>query len=237
MAVIAAGCGGAGGVDTSSTASGGLVATQPTPADAPTTTPRVAASTTEDSPVGGLPAGCAEGFAEYLGQIESVVVEFDPASANVGEYFRFDDAVSDKSIEILTANDYAATYNCSAVGLEWAYFDYNTPWDLVIEFATVNAPGTVAYLETTNRLSATDNGVMSDYGVASCDDAVAGIQKAVADQKTAGNTTLAHMGLDEGLALLGLYNAYLGEVRENTCPRDVLGNDEFGFMIERLPSS
>ena len=47
---------------------------------------------------------------------------------------------------------------------------------------------------------------------------------------------LAKIGLFEkmpfaaGVELLGLYKAYLGQVQIEACPRDALGNDEFGFF-------
>lgn len=38
------------------------------------------------------------------------------------------------------------------------------------------------------------------------------------------------MPFDAGVALLGLYKAYIGQVQIEACPRDALGNDEFGFF-------
>lgn len=38
------------------------------------------------------------------------------------------------------------------------------------------------------------------------------------------------MSVDEGVALLGLYKAYLADVRAGSCATDALGNEEFGFM-------
>ena len=62
-----------------------------------------------------------------------------------------------------------------------------------------------------------------------------GIKQTVADQTGAGNETLAYMTFAEGVALYGLYNTYSNAVGEGTCPRDVLGNDEWDFMRENLP--
>ena len=38
------------------------------------------------------------------------------------------------------------------------------------------------------------------------------------------------MTLEDGLALLGLYRAYMRDVQNEVCPRDALGNDEFDFF-------
>ena len=38
------------------------------------------------------------------------------------------------------------------------------------------------------------------------------------------------MALEDGLDLVGRYNAYMHEVQDEVCPRDQLGNDEFDFM-------
>lgn len=38
------------------------------------------------------------------------------------------------------------------------------------------------------------------------------------------------MPFDDGVELLGLYKAYMGQVQTEPCPRDALGNDECGFI-------
>jgi hypothetical protein len=43
-------------------------------------------------------------------------------------------------------------------------------------------------------------------------------------------TGVEEMGLDDGLALLGLYDAYMRDVQDEVYPRDALGNDEFDFF-------
>jgi hypothetical protein len=177
-----------------------------------------------------IPASCAAGFIEYLKAIEPVVAGFDPATDTLGDFFAADDAAGDKGYELLTANDSRATYSCSEVGLEFNYFDSRSPWAAIHEIASANAPGTVGYLQVNERVSAIDIAEMSDYGVATCDDAVARIKKGVADATNSGMATVDDMSVDPGIALLGLYNAYLAQVREELCPRDALGNDEFGFM-------
>lgn len=52
----------------------------------------------------------------------------------------------------------------------------------------------------------------------------------MAAELSGGAASAAAMGLEDGLALLGLYKAYLADVRNEICPRDELGNDEFGFF-------
>ena len=141
-----------------------------------------------------------------------------------------DQAVGEKSIELLMANDATAPYSCSEVGLEWAYFDSNTPWDAVLVVAGDAAPGTVAYLTTVRDMAAIDVAKVSDYGVEGCDAAVARIKERVAAELSGGAAGAEEMGLEEGLALLGLYKAYLRDVQTEVCPRDALGNDEFGFF-------
>lgn len=177
-----------------------------------------------------LPAACAEGFAKYLTQIEPIVSAFDPATATLGDLSAADQAVGEKSYELLTANNSTAPYSCSEVGLEWAYFDSNTPWDAVLAVAGASAPGTVAYLTAVRDLAAIDVAKVADYGVDGCDEAVASIKERVAAELSGGAEGAEEMALQEGLALLGLYKAYLADVRNEVCPRDELGNDEFGFF-------
>ncbi|MGQ0849579.1 MAG: hypothetical protein ACT4OP_10760 [Actinomycetota bacterium] len=238
LTLVVAACGG-GSASTS-------VAEAPTtqPAAAPTTPATDTTLSASDGPAttlaagpsAGLPEDCADGLAEYFGEIEPVVAGFDPGSAMMGEFFRFDDAASDRTYELVSANDSQATYDCNAVGLSWAYFDSNSPWEAVIEVAAERAPGAVAYLEGVKAVSAIDVAVMTNYGVSTCEEAVAQIKQAVADQVAAGKETLAHMAFHDGLELFGLYNAYMAEVQDERCPRDELGNDEFDFMREYLPN-
>jgi len=174
-----------------------------------------------------LPAACAEGFAKYLTQIEPIVSALDPATATLGDLSTADQAVGEKSVELLMANDATAPYSCSEVGLEWAYFDSNTPWDAVLAVASESAPGTVAYLTAVRDMAAIDVAKVTDYGVEGCDAAIAKIKDGVAAGGAGG---AAKMVLKEGLALLGLYRAYLADVRNGVCPPDKLGNDEFEFF-------
>jgi len=71
---------------------------------------------------------------------------------------------------------------------------------------------------------------VSDYGVEGCEAAVAGIKEQVATQTAGGTAEVDEMGLEDGLALLGLYRAYMGEVQDGACPADALGNDEFDLF-------
>ncbi len=174
-----------------------------------------------------LPAACAEGFAKYLTEIEPIVSAFDPATATLGDLSTADQAVGEKSYELLSANNSTAPYSCSEVGLEFAYFDSNTPWDAVLAVASTAAPGTVAYLTAVRDMAAIDVAKVTDYGVEGCDAAVAKIKAGVA---AGGADGAEKMALQEGLALLGLYKAYLADVRNEICPRDQLGNDEFSFF-------
>jgi hypothetical protein len=177
-----------------------------------------------------LPADCAEGFAAYLVEIEPIVSGLDPATATLGDLDTLDQAVHARSIELLQANDSRATYDCSAIGLEWAYFDASSPWDTVLTFAADEAPGTVAYLTALRDWKGLDEATLADYDIPHCDAAVNSIQERVAGQTTSGVAEVSEMPLDEGLDLLGLYRAYLEEVRNEVCPRDELGNDEFDFF-------
>ena len=174
------GCGGAATTSTSlvepTTTLAAMTDSGPTTteAEAPATTVGGPATTlAEEASTGAIPAECAAGFTEYLKEIEPIVAGFDPATAKVGDYYAVKDAVGEKSREALEANDYEATYSCSEVGLEFAYFDSRTPWAAVLVIATDQAPGTAAYLEATQEVSAMDVGQMTDYGAATCDEAVA----------------------------------------------------------------
>jgi hypothetical protein len=158
------------------------------------------------------------------------VSAFDPATATLRDLETADEAVREKSLELLRANDSRAPYSCSEVGLEWAYFDSRTPWDAVLAVAGAAAPGTVAYLTAVRDLAAIDVAKLTDYGVDGCDAAVADIKERVAAERAGGADHVREMPIQEGLALLGLYKSYLAEVRAEVCPRDELGNDEFGFF-------
>lgn len=241
MLVLVAGCGGAA---TTSTSLEAQTTTLAATSGSATTEVEATASTAggptttiaDDSSTGAIPADCAAGFAEYLQAIEPLVVVFDPATSILGDFYAVDGAASDKAFELLDANGGSATYSCSEVGLEFAYFSAQSPWDGILVIAQDQAPGTVAYLEAMKEISAIDESQMSDFGGATCDEAVAQIKQAFVDQTGAGNETLAHMTFDEGVALMGLYQTYSTAVGEGTCPPDVLGNDEWGFMQEYLPN-
>lgn len=62
------------------------------------------------------------------------------------------------------------------------------------------------------------------------DAAVASIKERVAAQMSGGMSRVDDMSFGDALALLGLYRAYMRNVQHEVCPRDALGNDEFGFM-------
>ena len=177
-----------------------------------------------------LPANCAAGLAAYLVTIEPLVKSFDPTKATLGDLSSMDEATSEKAFELLDANGGRAPYSCSEVGLEWAYFDSNTPWDAVLAVAADAAPGTVPYLTGLRATTSLDEAEMSDYQIAGCDEAVAAIKKRVSDEIAAGTDDIEQMPFDDGVALLGLYKAYIRQVQLETCPRDALGNDEFGFI-------
>lgn len=234
LVVVTAGCAGTGGEPTSTTATpttaaAGTTDSGPTTAPAPSTP----APTSEAASAGVIPAACATGFTDYLIQVEPVVAAFDPATAVFGEYFAFDQARREVGMELLSANDSRATYSCPQVGLEFSYFDADTPWEAVLVIARAEAPGTVAYLETTRVFTtAAEVGVLADYGVADCDAAVTIIKDTVAAQMAAGTDSVASMALDDGLALLGLMDAYYREVREERCPRDQLNNEVVGFASQ-----
>lgn len=189
--------------------------------------PASAAPSAATSNGAALPTACAAGLAKYLTEIEPLVSSFDPAKATLGDLSKADQAVGEKSYELLSANNSTAPYSCSEVGLQFAYFDTNTPWDAVMAVAGTSGPGTLGYLTAVRDMSMIDGSKVTDYGVEGCDAAVAKIKAGVASGPADG---AAAMGLQEGLALLGLYKAYLADVRNEICPRDVLGNDEFGFF-------
>lgn len=190
-----------------------------------------AAASEETAEGGALPAACAEAFSTYLTEIEPIVAGFDPARATFSDLSTTEQAVRDKSMELLRANDSTAPYSCPEVGLEWAYFSSNTPWDAVLVVAGDAAPGTVAYLTSVRDLAAIDVAKVGDFGVEGCDAAVAGIKEQVASAAAGGADGVLGMTLQDGLALLGLYKAYLADVRNEICPRDELGNDEFDFFL------
>jgi hypothetical protein len=177
-----------------------------------------------------LPAKCAEGLAAYLKAIEPVVSSFASAKATLGDLSTAERATSDKAFELLNANGGRAPYSCSEVGLEWAYFDSNSPWDAILAVAANAAPGTVAYLTGLRATKALDVAKLSDYGIAGCDEAVKTIKKRVADQTASGKKGVEKMPFADGVKLLGLYKAYIREVQTQACPRDALGNAEFGFF-------
>jgi hypothetical protein len=196
---------------------------------APPSSPASAAPSEAAVNGGALPTACAQGLAKYLTEIEPIVSSFDPATATLGDLSTADQAVHDKSIELLMANNATAPYSCSEVGLEWAYFDSKTPWDAVLVVAGDAAPGTVAYLTAIRDEAAIDLAKVTDYGVEGCDAAVAKIRQLIAAAGS-GRNGAEGMGIKDGLALLGLYKAYMSDVGHEICPRDVLGNDEFDFF-------
>jgi hypothetical protein len=179
---------------------------------------------------GVIPAACAAGFIEYLTAIEPLVADLNPETATLGEFGAADRAAREKGFELLSANESRATYSCSEVGLEFNYFDARSPWAAIHEIADAQAPGTAAYLQVKEQLSDIETKTLADYGSPSCDEVVAQIKEAVAQELAAGSKTTNDLGIDKGLALLGLYKAYIADVRAETCPRDALGNDEFSFM-------
>jgi hypothetical protein len=192
--------------------------------------PAESAAASAASNAGALPADCAKGLADYLVAIEPLVSKFDPAKATLGDLRDAKDAVQTKSVELLMANDARAPYSCAEVGLEYAFFDSSTPWDAVLVVAGASAPGTVAYLNAQREMAALDVNKVTDYGVEGCDAAVAAIKKGVKAHSNKGKSEVADMGFKDGVALLGLYRAYMHDVQNEVCPRDVLGNDEFDFF-------
>ena len=160
LVLVLAGCSASPGtVPTDGANSGSIAPSTPAGSSTPAMTaapsfPASAAPSGGTGNSGALPAACAEGFAKYLADIEPVVSAFDPATATLGDVSTADQAVNEKSIELLMANDSRAPYSCSEVGLEWAYFDSNTPWDAVLALAASTAPGTVGYLTAVRDMAA-----------------------------------------------------------------------------------
>jgi hypothetical protein len=234
LVILVVGCGGAAGSAPAGTSS----TTSSAPAPAGSTAPGAPSSEASAAPSEGpaasttaaLPADCAQGLGDYLVTIEPLVKGFDPAKATLADLLDADEAVQEKSVELLMANDARAPYSCSEVGLEWAYFDSRTPWDAVLAVAGDAAPGTVPYLTATRTMSAMDVDPVSAYGIEGCDAAVASIKKQVASLTKSGTSKVVEMGFDDAVKLLGLYKAYMRDVGNEVCPRDALGNDEFGFM-------
>jgi hypothetical protein len=227
--VLLSGCPGA---TTSPTLSGQATTPAQTSATGSTGAPPATSQATTAAGVE-IPAACVAGFTAYLKAIEPVVAGFDPTTAIFGAFFDADDAAGEKGIELMTANGARATYSCPEVGLEFAYFDSHSPWAAIHAIATAQAPGTEPYLQVKEQVSAIDNAQLSDYDVATCDDAVARIKQEIADQTAAGTDTVDNMSVTEGIDLLGLYKAYLSDVQDGACPADALGNDEFGFIGSR----
>jgi hypothetical protein len=200
-------------------APGASTSTNATPVTGPATPGTVA-----------IPDSCKTGFIAYLKAIEPVVSDFKASTSTFGDFFDVDQAAGEKGIELMTTNGGRATYSCSEVGLEFAYFDSHSPWAAIQEVAAANAPGTVDYLQTHEKVSSLDNAQLSDYSVTTCDDAVSRIKAGVSDTMGAGQETVDDMAVPTGVALLGLYHAYLGQVQAGACPADKLGNDEFAFF-------
>ena len=233
IVLMLAGCSATpGAAPTDGPPAGSSAPSAPSGSSAPgeTALPPSPASSQAAGNAGVLPGACEAGFAKYLTEIESIVSAFDPATATLGDLSTADQAVQEKSYELLAANNSTAPYSCSEVGLEFAYFDSNTPWDAVMAVASTAAPGTVAYLTAVRDMAAIEVAKVTDYGVEGCDAAVASIKERVAAELSGGADGGEDMGLKEGLALLGLYKAYMADVRNEICPRDELGNDEFGFF-------
>ncbi len=205
-------------------------AVSPAPAGSSAASPVASPEASAASNAGPLPADCAKGLGDYLVAIEPLVSKFDPAKATLGDFLDAKDSVQTKSVELLMANDATAPYSCSEVGLEWAYFNSNSPWDAVLAVAGDAAPGTVAYLTATRAMSALDVNPVSAYGVEGCDAAVASIKKGVKAHSNKGKSEVVDMGFKDAVELLGLYRAYLHDVQKEVCPRDALGNDEFDFF-------
>ena len=239
LVILLVGCSGAPGssadgqtpASSAPTDAGGAAGSvEPGSPSAPSSEASTAPSEASSAAAGALPAACAAGFAAYLTEIEPIVSSFDPASATLGDLSTADQAVDDKSYELLQANDSTAPYSCPEAGLDWAYFDADTAWDAVLAVAGEAAPGTLAYLTALQAWKKLDVAVVSDYGIEGCDAAVASIKERVATETSGGVSEVADMPLDDGLAMLGLYRAYLHDVQNEVCPRDELGNDEFDFF-------
>jgi hypothetical protein len=211
---------------------GGQATNAPTAAAGATEAPEEVPQAT-DEPSGAattvIPADCAKGLGDYLVAIEPSVAKFDPAKDTLAGLYKAKDAAHDKGMELLDANDNRATYSCSEVGLEFAYFDSSTPWDAVLVIAAASAPGTVAYLKGLRDNAALDEAKLADYGIDGCDAAVSSIKKDVKAQskKVSG---VDKLDFEDGIELYGRYKAYMHDVQDEKCPRDELGNDEFMFM-------
>ncbi len=149
LAMVLVGCSGAAGsaapTDGPTTGSSApSEAASQAPGGSPSSSTDASAAASEPpaaSEATGIPAACAEGFAEYLVAIEPLVSGFDPATGTLADLFSAKEAARSKSMELLTANDSRAPYSCSEVGLEWAYFDSDTPWDAVLAIAADDGPG------------------------------------------------------------------------------------------------
>lgn len=238
LVLVLAGCGGAPGAGGSGAAV--TPSSAPSVAGAPAASDGSAAPATSAQPTEAaapseagaavLPADCAEGLGDYLKAIQPAVSGFDPASSTLGALLDADMATKEIAIDLLQANDSRAPYSCSEVGLEWAYFDSGSPWEAVLAVAATSAPGTVNYLTGLRALASHDVEPMITYGVSDCDTAVKTIKDAVADHVSADTERIVDMPYQEGIALLGLYEAYMHEVQNEVCPRDELGNDEWDFM-------
>jgi hypothetical protein len=227
LAVVACSGGAAPGASTETLAasSPGATAAPDTSASAPSDAP--ASESPSQAATTVIPADCAEGFAAYLAAIEPLVATFDPAKDKLADLYAAQDAAREKSMELLDANDSRAPYSCEEVGLAWAYFDSNTPWDAVMVVAGEAAPGAVGYLTGLRTHAATDGATLADYGIDGCDAAVSGIKQAVRKAKVSGVDKLT---FQQGVELVGRYKAYMHDVQDGVCPPDDLGNDEFGFM-------
>ena len=223
LGLILAACGGGAPTTTQQTSS------NPPQSNPPGQTSGTVGSQPPASQGGGgttsLPAGCATAFVAYLKLIEPAAAELDAATATLNDFEAVDEAVQEKGIEAM--DNPATLYDCSSIGLEFAYFDSSSPWDVVLQVAGAEAPGTVAWFTALREKRASDDRTMADYGASSCDDAVAKIKQGVKD---AGVDDVGAMQLGAALALLGLYDTYLHEVQDEACPRDALGNDEFDFF-------
>jgi hypothetical protein len=195
-------------------ATAGAVASQP-------------AATQGGSTVAALPEPCATGFIAFLKLIEPDAARLN-ASSTLKDFRAIDEAVKEKGVQAMS--NPATMYDCSSVGLQFAYFDSSSPWEAVLAVASKEAPGTAGYLSALRERRASDVRKMADYGASSCDDAVAKIKQRVKAAKAAGAADVGAMPVFDGIAVLGLYDTYLHEVQNDACPKDQLGNDEFDFF-------
>ena len=203
---------------------------EPGGSSAPPTEASTAPSEAPSAAAGALPADCAEGLATFLASIEPQVSNFDLASGTLRDLLEADRAAGDTAYELLQANDSTAPYSCPEAGLDWAYFDSDSPWEAVLVVASDAAPGTVGYLTGLRAMSALDVDPVSTYGVEGCDAVVASLKERVAAQLSDDVEGVADMAFSDAVALFGLYRAYMRDVQNEVCPRDDLGNDEFDFM-------